>query len=126
MRFTCRTRKGFTLIEIMIVVLIIAMLLAIAIPNFMKSREMSRATTCQANMRNMDTAKEHWAMENRKGANDTPTAADLVTEYMRARYEDTLPACPSGGEYTLGNMATLPVCSIGANGPGTSDDHIYR
>ena len=121
-----RRKKGFTLIEIMIVVLIIAILLAIAIPNFMKSRERTRATTCQANMRQMDTAKEHWAMENMKGQDETPTQAELVTEYMRARYEDTLPDCPSGGDYTLGDVSTLPSCSIGANGAGEPDDHILR
>jgi prepilin-type N-terminal cleavage/methylation domain-containing protein len=115
--------KGFTLIEIMIVVLIIAILLAIAIPNFESARESSRAKTCQTNLRQMDTAKEHWAMENGRVASDSPTAAELVTEYMRARYEDQLPVCPSGGTYTLGNMSTLPTCTIGTNGIGTSDDH---
>ncbi|MDO8586699.1 MAG: prepilin-type N-terminal cleavage/methylation domain-containing protein [Armatimonadota bacterium] len=121
-----RAKKGFTLVEIMIVVLIIAILLAIAVPNFLASRERSRATTCQANMRQMDTAKEHWAMENQMGQTDTPTSAELITEYMRARYEDALPSCPSSGTYTLGNMATLPVCSIGTNGSGTPDDHVLQ
>jgi prepilin-type N-terminal cleavage/methylation domain-containing protein len=121
-----KNRAGFTLVEIMIVVLIIAMLLAIAVPNFLKSRELSRATTCQANMRSMDTAKEHWSMENGAAATATPTAQELVTEYMRARYEDRLPDCPAGGTYTLGDMSTLPTCSIGANLAGDSDDHVIR
>ena len=121
-----RCRKGFTLVEIMIVVLIIAILLAIAIPNFLASRERSRATTCQANMRQMDTAKEHWAMENLKVQSDTPQPSELVTEYMRARYEDALPSCPSGGSYTLGSLSALPLCSVGTNGSGTPDDHIVQ
>lgn len=121
-----RNRAGFTLVEIMIVVLIIAMLLAIAVPNFLKSRELSRATTCQANMRQMDTAKEHWGMENSAAATETPTSEELVTEYMRARYEDKLPDCPSGGSYEVGDMSTLPLCSIGANLSGDSDDHLIH
>jgi len=116
---------GFTLIEIMIVVLIIAILLAIAIPNFLRARETSRAKSCQANMRQVETAKEQWAMDNKKAATDTPTAADLVTEYMRGT-EDTLPTCPSSGTYTIANMSTRPTCSIGANGAGDYDDHVLQ
>jgi prepilin-type N-terminal cleavage/methylation domain-containing protein len=119
-----RNRAGFTLIEIMIVVLIIAILLGIAMPNFLKSRESSRAKTCQANLRQICTSKEQWAMENRKEGSDKPTHAELVTEYMRARYEDVLPSCPSGGVYDVGDMVTAPECSTGANGPEAYDDHV--
>ena len=117
---------GFTLIEIMIVVLIIAILLAIAIPNFLRARETSRAKSCMANLRQIETGKEQWAMDNKKGATDTPTDANLVTEYMRGT-EDTLPLCPSGGAYTIGNMSTRPVCSIGTNGDAdTYNDHVLQ
>jgi len=120
-----KRNAGFTLIEIMIVVLIIAILLAIAIPNFLRARETSRAKSCQANMRQIETAKEQWAMDNKKAATDTPTAADLVDEYMRGT-ADTLPVCPSSGTYTVGDMTTRPVCSIGANGSGSYDDHVLQ
>ena len=72
-----KSRRGFTLIEIMIVVLIIAVLLAIAIPNFMKARDTSRAKACVANLRQIDTAKMQWAMDNKKVGTDVPVDADF-------------------------------------------------
>jgi prepilin-type N-terminal cleavage/methylation domain-containing protein len=123
-RLRKKKNAGFTLIEIMIVVLIIAILLAIAIPNFLRARETSRAKSCQANMRQIETAKEQWAMDNKKGATDTPLAGDLVDAYMRGTPGE-LPKCPSGGggsDYNVGDMSTRPTCGIGAqNG---YDDHV--
>src|SRR3954454_126321 len=58
-------RKGFTLVEIMIVVLIIGILLAIAVPNFIKARESSRTKACVANLKQIDSAKEQYAMDNK-------------------------------------------------------------
>ena len=98
--------KGFTLVEIMIVVLIIGILLAIAVPNFIKARENSRTRTCIANLRQIEAAKEQWAMENKKGSTDTPAWADLTPDYMKSQ-----PTCPSGGTYTIANVATNPSCS---------------
>mgnify|MGYP001160326299 CR=1 FL=1 len=102
--------KGFTLVEIMIVVLIIGILLAIAVPNFIKARETSRSRTCVANLRQIESAKEQWAMENKKGSTDVPAWADLVgaNAYMKAQ-----PSCPSGGAYTINDIATQPTCSTG-------------
>jgi len=104
-----RKSKGFTLVEIMIVVLIIGILLAIAVPNFLKARETSRTKTCIANLRQIEAGKEQWAMETNQASTATPTQANLSPDYVKA-----WPGCPSGGTYTIGNMTTNPSCSTGA------------
>ena len=103
--------KGFTLVEIMIVVLIIGILLAIAVPNFLKARETSRTKTCVANLRQVESAKEQWAMETGQGATATPTQAELTGANG---YIKNWPNCPSGGTYTISNMSANPTCSVGA------------
>src|SRR5215468_9991742 len=96
-----KARRAFTLIEIMIVVLIIGILLAIAVPNFVKARESSRRKACIANLRQIEAAKQQWAMDNKKVSSDAPDFSDLVgsTKYISG---STNPACPSGGSYTIG------------------------
>src|SRR5438477_13127757 len=115
-----KARPGFPLVEIMIVVLIIGILLAIAVPNFIKARETSRAKACVANLKQIESAKEQWCMDTKAATNATPTDTDL---YGASAYIRTTPGCPSGGAYVIGNMATRPTCSIGTNGTGASDDH---
>lgn len=115
-----RGEKGFTLIEIMIVVLIIGILLAIAVPNFIKARETSRTKACVSNLKQIDAAKEQWAMDNKAAAGATIAGglADLVgsTNYIKAT-----PECPSGGSYaTIGTVGENPICSLAAS---TAPDH---
>jgi prepilin-type N-terminal cleavage/methylation domain-containing protein len=103
-----RAERGFTLVEIMIVVLIIGILLAIAVPNFVRARETSRAKSCVANLKQIDAAKEQWAMDNNKQDGDACDMSNLVPTYLKSQ-----PSCPSGGTYTVGNVGTNPTCSIG-------------
>ena len=103
-----RDEKGFTLIEIMIVILIIGLLLAIAIPNFLKARNASRLKTCLTNMRQIDSAKEEWAMSN----SGTPVFADLIgpSKYIKGDPTDP-PTCPTDGSgYTINAIGTNPTC----------------
>ena len=122
-KFLKNARHGFTLVEIMIVVLIIGILLAIAVPNFIRARESSRAKSCISNLKQIDSAKEQWAMDNKKTSADTPTDADL---YGADKYVKSAPACPSSGTYTIAAVGTAPTCSVGDNGTAadTSDDHV--
>ncbi|MEO0249499.1 MAG: prepilin-type N-terminal cleavage/methylation domain-containing protein, partial [candidate division WOR-3 bacterium] len=97
-----RSQKGFTLVEIMIVVLIIGILLAIAVPNFIRARESSRAKSCVANLKQIESAKEQWAMDTKAAPTATPAAKPAEpTKPAAAASPTAAPAAkPSGGAQT--------------------------
>ena len=106
MKISVARRAGFTLVEIMIVVAIIGLLAAIAIPNFVKARNTSQANACINNMRQVDSATQQWALEAGKKDSDAPDSA-LIAGYIKG---STMPVCPAGGAYTLaGTVGTTPV-----------------
>lgn len=104
----------------MIVIMISAMLLAIALPNFIQARETSRSKACQRTLWEIQSAKERWAMDNRRGATDTPLMVDLVVPGVYLR---SMPVCPSLGTYTIGRLDETPTCSIGGT-KGSLDAHV--
>ncbi|HSH16731.1 MAG TPA: hypothetical protein VLD18_11890 [Verrucomicrobiae bacterium] len=89
----------------------IPLMLAIAIPNFVKARETAQRTVCINNLRQLDGAKEQWAIENNKLETDTPTAGALAL-YLNHR----VLKCPAGGNHKLNTVGEAPSCSIPEHG----------
>lgn len=83
-----RGNKGFTLIELMIVIAIIAILAAILVPNFLRARQQSQLSSCQSNLKNIATACEMYSVDN-NGHYPTKIAM-LVPSYLRQ-----VPQCPA-------------------------------
>jgi len=123
-----RTAKGFTLVEIMIVVAIIGIIIAIAVPAFLRARENSRGRACQENLSKIDGAKEQYALEFKLSNGGAVTMAQLVnppnaTSGSGQGYLKATPSCPSTGTYAEGNVGVAPTCSIGS-GNSPFEPHI--
>ncbi len=111
-------KGGFTLVEIMIVVAIIGLLAAIAIPNFMKARETAQKNACIANLKQIDGAITLWALDEGKGSADVVAMTDLVSDYIKATPYCPLDSAEAG--YTLVDVGTLPACPE----VGTYPEHV--
>jgi prepilin-type N-terminal cleavage/methylation domain-containing protein len=103
-------KQGFTLVEIMIVVAIIGLLAAIAIPSFMKARTTSQANACINNLRMIEAGKEQWALATKQQANaDADANMAAVMEYIKNPASAT--NCPGGGTITFNVVGTNAACT---------------
>ncbi|NOS69471.1 MAG: prepilin-type N-terminal cleavage/methylation domain-containing protein [Verrucomicrobia bacterium] len=109
MKINTSRKAGFTLVEIMIVVAIIGLLAAIAIPNFVRARTTSQTNACINNLRQIDGGIQQWALEKSKSSSATVTLTD-VQPYLGRGVAGELPTCPSGGSYSVSDVSSKPLC----------------
>lgn len=112
MKKSVHHRLGFTLVEIMIVVAIIGLLVAIVLPNFIKSRATSQQNACINNLRQINSAVQQWAMETGQAAGSPPPVLQTdLTPYIQLNSNSSIPDCPAGGTYTINNIGVVPQVS---------------
>ena len=117
MKIQTSLRPGFTLVEIMIVVAIIGLLASIAVPNFIKSRQQAQKVACINNLRQIEGAKQLWALETKAASTAIPGTTD-IQPFLGRGMGGTAPVCPADSAQTFtssydpGDLTAAPRCLI--------------
>ncbi len=99
----------------MIVVAIIGLLAALAVPNFVKARMTAQKNACIQNLKQIDSAKEQWAFENKKTQGDSTAGSETaINAFMKSA-----PVCSGGGAYNYSAIGSVPACSLGGSNSHT-------
>jgi prepilin-type N-terminal cleavage/methylation domain-containing protein len=113
---TINKSRGFTLVEIMIVVSIIGLLATVAIPGMLRARARAQENTCLDNLRLLDGAKQQWALETKAASTATPNGTQILPYLGRAG--GSLPLCPADStktfatSYSLNDLGNPPTCLV--------------
>jgi len=108
MKIQAGTKAGFTLVEIMIVVAIIGLLAAIAVPNFVRARESAQLNSILNNLRLIEGAKDQWALENKKTTGSNVTSTSLAVYLRTGAWVQKL----AGETYTINSIGTQASASF--------------
>ncbi|HEV2394358.1 MAG TPA: prepilin-type N-terminal cleavage/methylation domain-containing protein [Verrucomicrobiae bacterium] len=118
MKIGNRRTPGFTLVEIMIVVAIIGLLAAIAIPNYVKARTNAQRNSCISNLREIEGATQIWALEQKAASTAVVQYSDISSYLKRAVN------CPAAGtdtsfsgSYSINGVTDAPTCNISGSDP---------
>jgi hypothetical protein len=95
---------------------LVPMMMAIAIPNFVKARATSQANACINNLRQIDAAANEFALEHAKTNGEAINFPADLTPYIKLNNQGNIPPCPAGGTYSIKQVGAVPTCSIGTNG----------
>ena len=108
-----------TLVEVMIVICILGLIIAVALPNFLRARREASAKLCLVNLKQIEAAKERWSFSSGAALDEEIYMTDLVPDFIKSP-----PSCPCEGVYTIGTITEEPTCSIGTNDTAEIfDDH---
>lgn len=118
---TTNKNSGFTLVEMMIAIAIIALLASVAIPGFIRARKAAQRTSCRNNLQKIEAAKESWAFDFMRVEGDVPSSDDL-RPYLKRRVGGF--RCPLDhsdadffGLYEIQPLGSHPTCAL------APDDH---
>ena len=121
MKTTTISRKAaFTLVEILIVVAIVGLLAAIAIPNYVRARANSQQSACINNLREIDGAINEWALETGQSNRATVDGVTVISGYIKLNSNNSVPGCPAGGTYTTTTVGANPQVSCSLSSLATS------
>jgi prepilin-type N-terminal cleavage/methylation domain-containing protein len=108
-----KLNSGFTLVEIMIVVMILGLLCSIVIPYYVQQRASAQGRACINNLHKISEAESQFSLETGKKSGDPISYPSDLTPYIRLNSAGQIPSCPAGGVYSLTAVGTFPACSLG-------------
>lgn len=112
-RFKQHSHSAYTLVEVLVIIGVIALLVAVAIPNFVGGGHTSPANACINNLRQIDAAENYFAVVNHLTNGATVDFPNDLTPYIKLTKDGKIPGCPAGGVYHIGPVGTPPTCSLG-------------